>query len=51
MVDNNSPPVKNLQFAACGSSVSFMETDIMGSKSPLHDRQTSSMEVTPFDYC
>ena len=34
----------------CGSSVSFMESDIMGNKSPLHDRQTSSMEVVPFDY-
>lgn len=41
---------KNIFLILCGSSVSFMETDIMGSKSPLHDRQTSSMEVVPFDY-
>lgn len=41
---------KNIFLILCGSSVSFMESDIMGSKSPLHDRQTSSMEVTPFDY-
>ena len=41
---------RNIFLILCGSSVSFMETDIMGSKSPLHDRQTSSMEVTPFDY-
>lgn len=41
---------RNIFLILCGSSVSFMETDIMGNKSPLHDRQTSSMEVTPFDY-
>ena len=41
---------ENVFLILCGSSVSFMETDTMGSKSPLHDRQTSSMEVTPFDY-
>lgn len=41
---------RNIFLILCSSSVSFMETDIMGSKSPLHDRQTSSMEVTPFDY-
>lgn len=41
---------KNLFLILCGSSVSFMESDIMGNKSPLHDRQTSSMEVVPFDY-
>ena len=40
----------NIFLILCGSSVSFMETDIMGNKSPLHDRQTSSMEVVPFDY-
>jgi hypothetical protein len=27
-----------------------METEVMGSKSPLHDRQTSCMEILPFDY-
>ena len=41
---------KNIFLILCGSSVSFMESDIMGNKSPLHDRQTSSMEVVPFDY-
>ncbi len=41
---------RNIFLILCGSSVSFMETDIMGNKSPLHDRQTSSMEVLPFDY-
>ena len=41
---------KHIFLILCGSSVSFMESDIMGNKSPLHDRQTSSMEITPFDY-
>ncbi len=41
---------RNIFLILCGSSVSFMESDIMGNKSPLHDRQTSSMEVVPFDY-
>ena len=27
-----------------------MENEIMGNKSPLHDRQTSSLDVKPFDY-
>ena len=41
---------KNIFLILCGSSVSFMETDVMGNKSPLHDRQTSSLEILPFDY-
>ena len=40
----------NIFLILCGSSVSFMETDVMGNKSPLHDRQTSSLEILPFDY-
>jgi hypothetical protein len=40
----------NIFLILCGSSVSFMETEVMGAKSPLHDRQTSCMEVLPFDY-
>lgn len=41
---------KNIFLILCGSSVSFMETDVMGNRSPLHDRQTSSLEIKPFDY-
>lgn len=41
---------KNLFLILCGSSVSVMETEIMGRKSPLHDRQTSTLEIKPFDY-
>lgn len=41
---------RNIFLILCGSSVSIMETDVMGRKSPLHDRQTSSIEIKPFDY-
>lgn len=41
---------KNIFLILCGSSVSIMENEIMGSKSPLHDRQTSKLEIKPFDY-
>ena len=41
---------KNIFLILCGSSVSIMENDIMGRKSPLHDRQTSTLEIKPFDY-
>ena len=41
---------KNIFLILCGSSIKMMEEDVMGSESPLHDRQTSKMEVKPFDY-
>ena len=41
---------KNIFLILCGSSVSIIENDVMGRKSPLHDRQTSSLEIKPFDY-
>lgn len=41
---------KNIFFILCGSSVSIMENDIMGRKSPLYDRQTATLEIKPFDY-
>lgn len=41
---------KNLFLILCGSSVSFMETEVMGSKSPLYGRSTSNLELQSFDY-
>ena len=49
-IDHRWKQNPNLFLILCGSSVSFMETEIMGIKSPLHDRQTATMEVCPFDY-
>lgn len=34
----------------CGSNQGFMESDVLGSKSPLHGRRTAQMHVRPFDY-
>lgn len=41
---------KNIFLILCGSSVSFMEKDVMGYKSPLYGRSTAQLEVLPFDY-
>jgi AAA+ ATPase superfamily predicted ATPase len=41
---------KNLFLILCGSSVSFMETEVLGSKSPLYGRSTSNLELPSFDY-
>ena len=49
-IDHKFKENKNIFLILCGSSVSVMESDIMGKKSPLHDRQTSSLEIKPFDY-
>lgn len=34
----------------CGSSMSFMEHQVLGYKSPLYGRRTAQFKVLPFDY-
>jgi AAA+ ATPase superfamily predicted ATPase len=34
----------------CGSSMSFMENQVLGYKSPLYGRRTSQYKLLPFDY-
>jgi len=34
----------------CGSSMSFMENQVLGYKSPLYGRRTSQYKILPFDY-
>jgi AAA+ ATPase superfamily predicted ATPase len=34
----------------CGSSMSFMEKQVMGHQSPLYGRRTGQIKVLPFDY-
>lgn len=41
---------RNIMLVLCGSSVSFMENEVMGYKSPLYGRITDKMEIEPFDY-
>lgn len=41
---------KNIFLILCGSSVSFMESEVLGSKSPLYGRATAHLELQGFDY-
>ncbi|MDR0445672.1 MAG: ATP-binding protein [Oscillospiraceae bacterium] len=34
----------------CGSSMSFMENQVLGYKSPLYGRRTLQLKILPFDY-
>ena len=40
----------DIMFILCGSSMSFMENQIMGSKSPLYGRRTCQYKLLPFDF-
>lgn len=40
----------NIFLILCGSSMSFMENQVLGEKSPLFGRRTGQLKVTPFDY-
>ena len=39
----------NLFLILCGSSMSFMEHQVLGEKSPLYGRRTGQIKVEPFD--
>lgn len=34
----------------CGSSITFMEDEVLGSKYPLYGRRTGQLDLTPMDY-
>ena len=40
----------NLMLALCGSNEGFMESEVLGYKSPLYGRRTSQIRLKPFDY-
>jgi len=40
----------NIFIILCGSSMSFMEKQVMGHKSPLYGRRTGQIKTLPFDY-
>ncbi|MFR0557393.1 ATP-binding protein [Pseudoscardovia radai] len=40
----------NVMMILCGSNQGFMESDVLGSKSPLYGRRTAQMKLRPFDY-
>ncbi|MDR2672927.1 MAG: ATP-binding protein, partial [Coriobacteriales bacterium] len=39
-----------LYLVLSGSNVGFMESDVLGSKSPLYGRRTAQIHLLPFDY-
>jgi len=41
---------KRLKLILCGSSLSFMQDEVLSEKAPLYARQTKQFEVLPFDY-
>lgn len=41
----------NIFLILCGSSMSFMENQVLGEKSPLFGRRTGQLKVNPLDYC
>ena len=40
----------NIMLILCGSSIAFMEEDVLGQKSPLYGRRTGQIDLQPFDY-
>jgi len=49
LIDNELLETK-LYLVLCGSSVSFMESEVLGSRSPLFGRRTAQLIVEPFTY-
>ncbi|MDR1940682.1 MAG: ATP-binding protein [Clostridiales bacterium] len=40
----------NIMLILCGSSMSFMENQVLGYKSPLYGRRSEQYKITPLDY-
>ena len=40
----------NIFLILCGSSMSFMENNVLGEKSPLFGRRTGQLKINPLDY-
>jgi AAA+ ATPase superfamily predicted ATPase len=40
----------NLMLILCGSSMSFMENQVLGYQSPLYGRRTAQFKILPFDF-
>ena len=41
---------RRIVLVLCGSTISFMEREVLGAKSPLFGRRTSQMDLRPFDF-
>ena len=49
MIDKHKDTSK-LYLILCGSSMSFMEEQVLGYKSPLYGRRTAQFKILPFDF-
>jgi len=49
LIDHNKDSSK-LMIILCGSSMSFMENQVLGYKSPLYGRRTAQFKVLPFTF-
>lgn len=49
MIDHNKEKTK-LMLILCGSSMSFMENQVLGYKSPLYGRRTAQFRILPFTF-
>ena len=49
LVDHNKDQSR-LFLVLCGSSMSFMEENVLGYKSPLYGRRTAQMKIRPFGF-
>jgi AAA+ ATPase superfamily predicted ATPase len=49
MIDHNKDHSK-LMLILCGSSMSFMENQVLGYKSPLYGRRTAQFKILPFTF-
>ncbi|XGI82725.1 ATP-binding protein [Halorutilales archaeon Cl-col2-1] len=49
VIDENSEDMDSM-LILCGSSISVMESDVMGHKSPLYGRRTAQIDLKPFSF-
>ena len=47
---DNAFKATNITLVLCGSSMSFMENQVLGAKSPLYGRRDMQFKIEPFDY-
>lgn len=48
VIDHQFKPHHNIMLILCGSSMSFMEHQVLGAKSPLYGRRTMQLKLHPF---
>lgn len=49
VIDHVYKKYNNVMLILCGSSMSFMERQVLGYKSPLYGRKTGQLKLLPFD--